>query len=174
MRGVAADDVVLADGASMASVEGDVEVIAGGDVIFDAGRTPGVDTVIESGSGDVRVVAEGSVLLQRTSGVGGNAAIRTRGIYGLDADGNVTKADGGNVLVWAKTGDVDAGVANRWLEPGPAFRTSARARPPAEPGLRPDARRERAQQRPDEPRQPRRSLGRRPRDRNRGRRRASS
>jgi filamentous hemagglutinin family protein len=121
LRGVAADDVVLADGASMASIEGDVEVIAGGDVIFDAGRNPGIDTRIESGSGDVRVVAEGSVLLQRTPGTGGNAAIRTRGVYGTDGDGNVTKTDGGSVLVWAKNGDVDAGVGNRWLEPGPAF-----------------------------------------------------
>jgi filamentous hemagglutinin family protein len=124
VRGVAADDVVLADGASMSSVEGDVEVIAGGDVIFDAGRSPGVDTTIESGSGDVRVVAGGSVLLQRTPGSGGNAAIRTRGVLGVDGDGNVTKTDGGSVLVWARSGDVDAGAGNRWLEPGPAFSRS--------------------------------------------------
>ncbi len=121
VRGVAAGDVVLADGTAMSSVTGDVDVSAGGDVIFDAGRTPGIDTVIESGSGDVRVVAEGSVLLQRTPGTGGNAAIRTRGVLGTDGQGRVTKTDGGDVLVWAKTGDVDAGVANRWIEPGPSF-----------------------------------------------------
>lgn len=134
VRGVAAGDVVLADGAGMSSIEGDVEVLAGGDVIFDAGRTPGVDTVIESGSGDVRVVAEGSVLLQRTSGMGGNAAIRTRGVYGLDGDGNITKTAGGDVLVWAKTGDVDAGVANRWVEPGPSFLPNGPERLPLPPG----------------------------------------
>ena len=84
-RGVAAGDVVLQDGAAMSSIEGDVDVEAGGDVVFEAGRTPGIDTVIESGSGDVRVVAQGSVLLQRTPGSGGNAAIRTRGVLGTDA-----------------------------------------------------------------------------------------
>ena len=121
VRGVAADDVVLADGTVLGSVEGDVDVEAGGDVVFEAGRTPGVDTLIQSGSGDVRVVAGGSVLLQRTFGGGGNAAIRTTGVIGTDGEGRTTKSDGGDVLVWAKTGDVDAGVGNRWLEPGPNF-----------------------------------------------------
>lgn len=121
VRGVAADDVVLSDGTVIGSVEGDVDVEAGGDVIFEAGRTPGFDTLIESGSGDVRVVAEGSVLLQRTPGSGGNAGIRTRGVIGIDSEGRTTKADGGDVLVWAKSGDVDAGIGNRWLEPGPNF-----------------------------------------------------
>jgi len=128
-RGVAAGDVILSDGAGMSSIEGDVDVEAGGDVIFEAGRSPGVDTAIESGSGDVRVVAGGSVRLQPTPGSGGNAAIRTRGIYGTDSAGRITKTAGGDVLVWAKTGSVDAGVGNRWIEPGPNFPARGAGRP---------------------------------------------
>jgi filamentous hemagglutinin family protein len=141
VRGVAAGDVVLGDGTAISSVTGDVDVEAGGDVVFEAGRSLGVDTVIESGSGDVRVVAEGSVLLQRTPGSGGNAAIRTRGVLGTDGEGRVTKTDGGDVLVWAKSGDVDAGVANRWVEPGPSFQANGPERPafgvPAGPAFDP-------------------------------------
>ena len=70
------------------------------------------------------VVAGGSVLLQRTPGTGGNAAIRTRGVLGTDSEGRITKTDGGDVLVWAKGGNVDAGVGNRWVEPGPSFQAN--------------------------------------------------
>jgi filamentous hemagglutinin family protein len=131
---LATGDVVLGDGAALRSREGDVRVgvrggpggelvfePVGGDVRFEAGRTSGPDTVIESGSGDVSVVAEGSVLLQDGFGGGGHAAIRTRGVAGTDSFGRETRQDGGSILVWAKQGDVDAGIANRWVEPGPGF-----------------------------------------------------
>ena len=139
----------------MSSIEGDVDVEAGGDVVFEAGRTPGIDTVIESGSGDVRVVAEGSVLLQRTPGQrrqrGDPHARRARH---ATRDGDVTKTDGGDVLVWAKTGDVDAGVGNRWVEPGPSFQPNGPERPGSAsdgPRVRPDPRREPEQRGPQQP-----------------------
>lgn len=120
---VAAGDVILDEGSSLRDTTGDIRVEAGGDVRFTASRTPFTETVIETGSGDVEVVAGGSVLLQPGFGAGGNAAIRTRGVPGVDADGNPTREDGGSILVWAKTGDVDAGLGNRWIEPGPSLQS---------------------------------------------------
>ena len=111
----AAGDVWVGTGGGLQDVQGNVDVQAGHDVRFVAGSTTR-DSVIESGSGDVSVVAQGSVILQGATD--GNAAIRTRGLLGTDATGRQTVSDGGNVFVEAVTGDVVTGMGNRWVRPG--------------------------------------------------------
>ncbi len=111
----AAGDVWVGTGGGLQDVRGNVDVQAGGDVRFVAGSTTR-DSVIESGSGDVSVVAQGSVILQGATN--GNAAIRTRGVLGTDSTGRATVSDGGNVFVEAVTGDVITGMADRWVRPG--------------------------------------------------------
>ncbi|HTF36167.1 MAG TPA: filamentous hemagglutinin N-terminal domain-containing protein [Myxococcota bacterium] len=111
----AAGDVWIGSGGGLRDQTGKIDVQAGRDVRFAAGKTQ--DSVIENGSGSIRVVAGGSVILNAEGD--GNAAIRTRGIQDPNNPGQVTRTDGGSILVWAQTGDVDAGNANRWLQPGP-------------------------------------------------------
>ncbi len=131
LRVRATRDLVLEHGSALRNVFGDIDVHAGRDVLFRALRVPGQDTVIENGAGDVFVVADGSVRLQPVvppQGVNdadaafrGNAAIRTRGVAAVDALGRPTRESGGSVVVWARTGDVDAGVGNRWIASPPGF-----------------------------------------------------
>jgi filamentous hemagglutinin family protein len=110
----AAGDVWIGNGGGLVDQTGNIDVQAGRNVEFAAGQNQ--DSVIQNGSGTIRVVAGGSVLLG--PGGNGNAAIRTQGVQ----DPNIplaSRTDGGSILVWAQTGDVDAGNANRWLQPGP-------------------------------------------------------
>ncbi len=58
------------------------------------------------------------MLLVENVNTRGNAAIRTRGVLGTDSQGQTTVTDGGSIVIQAGR-DVDAGVGNRWLEPGP-------------------------------------------------------
>jgi len=116
----AAGDVWIGNGGGLVDQTGNIDVQAGRNVEFAATQppdpSPTPDSVIQNGSGNIRVVAGGSVLLNPMGN--GNAAIRTRGVQ----DPNLTEAsrtDGGSILVWAQTGNVDAGNANRWLQPGP-------------------------------------------------------
>lgn len=112
----AANDVVVGNGGGLKNERGAIDVAAGRDVRFRAGSQT-QDGVIENGSGDVRVRAGRDVLLVEDASVRGNAAIRTRGVIGTDAQGRTTVSRGGSVVVEAGR-DVDAGVGNRWLEPG--------------------------------------------------------
>jgi filamentous hemagglutinin family protein len=114
----AAGDVWIGSGGGLKSQRGNVDVEAGRDVRFAAGSKT-KDGVIETGSGDIRVVAGRDVLL-KGPGADGNAAIRTRGITDATDPNRITRTGGGNIFVHAITGDVDAGVGNRWLTPGPA------------------------------------------------------
>jgi len=113
----AAGDVVIGNGGGLKDQRGAIDVAAGRDVLFKAGSTTD-DGVIENGSGDIHVRAGGSVRLGVDPNLRGNAAIRTRGVVGTDAQGQTTVTDGGDITIEAG-GDVDAGVGNRWLEPGP-------------------------------------------------------
>lgn|GEM_PF-3946295 len=109
----AAGDVWIGNGGGLVDQTGNIDVQAGRNVEFAAAQSQ--DSVIQNGSGSIRVVAGGSVLLSPDGP--GNAAIRTRGVQ----DPNLplpSRTDGGSILVWAQTGDVDAGNANRWLQPG--------------------------------------------------------
>ena len=171
VRGVAAGDVVLSDGTALSSVTGDVDVEAGGDVIFEAGRTLGVDTLIESGSGDVRVVAEGSVLLQRTPGKRrqrrdphpGSARQRRRGAR--HEDRRRRRAGVGEGRRRGRRRRQSLGRARAEL---PGERAGAPGpRHPGGPRLRPAARREPEQRGHEQLRQRRR--GWHPRHRDRGR-----
>ncbi len=114
----AAGDVVVGSGGGLKDVHGNIDVEAGRDVLFHA-TSQARDSVIENGSGSIRVVAGDSVRL-RTPGDVGNAAIRTRGVKD-DPDFPTTQSRSGDILVYAKNGDVDAGVANRWVQPGPNY-----------------------------------------------------
>jgi len=114
----AATDVWVGNGGGLIDQVGSIDVQAGRDVRFSAGSKT-TDGVIQNGSGNIRVVAGRSVILTGSAGAQGNAAIRTRGVRGVDAEGNPTQSDGGSVFVQALTGDVDAGIGNRWLQPGP-------------------------------------------------------
>src|SRR5262245_28795381 len=123
--------LVLEDGTQLSNVRGDIDVEVGDSVLFRARQHSARDTVIENGSGDIRITAQNDVRLQPVPApVGaidpdaafrGDAAIRTRGVTGTDASGNTTISDGGSITIWAKDGSVDAGLGNRWLEPGPYF-----------------------------------------------------
>lgn len=115
----AAGDVVVGNEGGLETTTGDIDVDAGRDVSFLANRRD-TDGVIESGSGDIRVVAGRSVML-RNGAAEGNAAIRTRGVLGTDAQGRTTRSSGGSIFIHAKTGDIDAGRGNRWVEPGSAW-----------------------------------------------------
>jgi filamentous hemagglutinin family protein len=117
---LAAGDVVLGTSGGLENVTGRIDVKAGRDVLFVATNQTS-DSVIQNGSGPISVVAGGSVRLRSTPQDVGNAAIRTIGVSGTDAAGHATQANGGDILVVAQTGDVDAGVGNRWVEPGPAY-----------------------------------------------------
>jgi len=112
----AAGDVVVGNGGGLRDQRGEIDVVAGRDVRFRAGSAS-ADGVIENGSGDIHVRAGGSVKLVEDPNVHGNAAIRTRGIAGTDAQGRPTTSEGGDIVIEAG-GDVDAGVGNRWVEPG--------------------------------------------------------
>src|SRR5262249_21174317 len=118
----------IGDGGGLRNLRGLIDVRAGirgsgrGSVVFSAGdRTQ--DGVIENGSGAIQVIAEDSVRLRADASRIGNAAIRTRGVPVLDGAGQATQGRerAGDILVVARNGDVDAGVGNRWVEPGPAF-----------------------------------------------------
>jgi len=124
----AAGDVWVGNGGGLVNRTGDVDVVAGRDVRFTASSTTR-DGVIENGSGDIRVVAGRDVSLFGGQGVDGNAAIRTRGIVDESNPDRVTRTNGGSILVRATTGDVDAGVGNRWLSPGPASSSNPAADP---------------------------------------------
>lgn len=119
----AAGDVWVGNGGGLVNRTGDVDVVAGRDVRFTAASQTR-DGVIENGSGDIRVVAGRTVSLYGGQGVDGNAAIRTRGLVDATDPHRVTRSDGGSILVHAVEGDVDAGVGNRWLSPGPASSTN--------------------------------------------------
>jgi len=120
LTALAAGDIWIGTGGGLKDQTGNIDVEAGRNVSFAAGQTPqDPDSVIETGSGSIRVVAGNSAL--RPGGqagsviLSGNAAIRT--------------TDGGSIVVWAqsdakgKGGNVDAGNANRWIQPGPAVAT---------------------------------------------------
>ena len=132
----AAGDVVVGNGGGLRNRRGKIDVATGGDVRFRAGSTTR-DGVIENGSGDIHVRAGGSVRLVEDPNVRGNAAIRTRGIEGTDANGQTTVGDGGSIVIEAG-GDVDAGIGNRWLEPGPNLSPQGYRDLAAELGLSPD------------------------------------
>jgi filamentous hemagglutinin family protein len=105
---------------------GSIDIAAGGSVIFSSTNRSALDSVIETGSGDIAITAgfdpehpdevafadsagpRGGVDLGR-----GNAAIRTRGVT-LEVDGRAERRDGGSIQIRA-AGDVNAGNANRWL-----------------------------------------------------------
>ncbi|HKE09932.1 MAG TPA: filamentous hemagglutinin N-terminal domain-containing protein, partial [Myxococcota bacterium] len=118
---LAAGDVWVGNGGGLKNQTGKIDVEAGRDVRFAAapaltGTTQ--DAVIENGSGPIRVVAGGSLILNANGN--GDAAIRTVGIQDPnDPNQGGTRTDGGNIVVWAQNGDVDAGNGNRWLQPGP-------------------------------------------------------
>jgi filamentous hemagglutinin family protein len=120
---LAAGDVWLGNGGGLKDKTGKIDVEAGRDVRFAAAppQTPDStqDSVIENGSGPIRVVAGGSVILNANGN--GDAAIRTVGIQDPNDPNQVTRTDGGSIVVWAQNGDVDAGNANRWLQPGPGI-----------------------------------------------------
>lgn len=124
----AAGDVWVGNGGGLVNRTGDVDVVAGRDVRFTASSTTR-DGVIENGSGDIRVVAGRTISLSGAQGVDGNAAIRSRGIVDDSDPDRVTRTDGGSILVHAIEGDVDAGVGNRWLSPGPASSSNPAADP---------------------------------------------
>ena len=130
---LAAGDVWIGSGGGLKDQTGNIDVEAGRDVRFAAGTKQ--DSVIENGSGSIRVVAGGSVILNADGN--GNAAIRTVGIQDPNDPNRVTRTDGGSILVWAQTGDVDAGNANRWLQPGPAVSNSASVNAPGSPDIMP-------------------------------------
>lgn len=132
-------DLVIGTGGGLRNTVGDIDVEVGGDVQFQSSTIAAsnttqqlaTDAVIENGSGSIRVVAGGSVLLGSDPTRKTNAAIRTRGVAstytGTDpATGNpvafTQRTNGGALLVHALglhagTGDVDAGIGNRWLQP---------------------------------------------------------
>jgi filamentous hemagglutinin family protein len=120
LTALAAGDIWIGNGGGLQDQTGNIDVEAGRNVSFAAGQTQ--DSVIENGSGSIRVVAGGSVLLNAQGD--GNAAIRTRGIQDPSNPNLPSRIDGGSIVVWAQTGDVDAGDANRWLQPGPATKTA--------------------------------------------------
>src|SRR5262249_37542865 len=107
------------NGGGLKDQTGTIDVATGRDVLFRAGSTTD-DGVIENGSGDIHIRAGGSGKLGVDPHLRGNAAIRTRGVVGTDALGQTTVSDGGDITIEAG-GDVDAGVGNRWLEPGPVL-----------------------------------------------------
>ncbi|MFO0690570.1 MAG: filamentous hemagglutinin N-terminal domain-containing protein [Myxococcota bacterium] len=123
-----AGDVWIGNGGGLVNRRGQIDVEVGRDVRFTAASKTR-DGVIENGSGDIRVVAGRDVSLYGGTGVEGNAAIRTRGLVDASNPDRVTRTNGGSILVHARTGDVDAGVGNRWLTPGPA----SSANPAADP-----------------------------------------
>jgi hypothetical protein len=112
-------DLEVGDGGGLEDVTGKIDVQVGRDVKFRAGSQTN-DGVIQNGSGDISIAAGGSVLLGEGPLVQGNAAIRTVGVMGTDGQGNTTISDGGSITIQAG-GDVDAGIGDRWLEPGPSF-----------------------------------------------------
>ena len=109
-------DLVIGNGGGLKNQTGAIDVAVGRDVQFRAGSET-QDGVIENGSGDIAVTAGRDVSLVENSSTRGNAAIRTRGVLGTDAQGRTTVSDGGSIVIQAGR-DVDAGVGNRWLEPG--------------------------------------------------------
>jgi len=121
----AADHLVVGNGGGLKDQTGQIDIAIGGDLSFRARRDVDesgnpIDGVIENGSGDISIVAGGSVDLVESPNTSGNAAIRTRGVAGTDAQSQTTISNGGSITIQAG-GDVDAGVGNRWLEPGPNF-----------------------------------------------------
>ncbi|HTO05717.1 MAG TPA: filamentous hemagglutinin N-terminal domain-containing protein [Myxococcota bacterium] len=119
-------DVEIAAGGNVRSNTGDIAVTAGRDVTFTS-TDRAHDSVIETGSGNIDVVAERDVNLQPNVNAAGNTAIRTRGIDVEQPDGTVVheKGDGGNVVVIAKTGNVNAGTADRWVDSVPPLERTA-------------------------------------------------
>ncbi|HTO69268.1 MAG TPA: filamentous hemagglutinin N-terminal domain-containing protein [Myxococcota bacterium] len=113
-------DVVIGAGGNLRSNTGDVTVTSGHDVLFTS-TDQAHDSVVETGSGNIRVEAQRDVNLQPNLQAAGNTAIRTRGIDVTQTDGTVVheKGDGGNVVVIAHTGNVNAGSADRWIDSGP-------------------------------------------------------
>jgi len=121
----AAGDLVIGNGGGLKDETGQIDIAIGGDLSFRARRDVDstgqpIEGVIENGSGDISIVAAGSIHLAESPNTSGNAAIRTRGVAGTDALGQTTISDGGSIFIQVG-GDVDAGVGNRWLEPGPPF-----------------------------------------------------
>jgi filamentous hemagglutinin family protein len=117
---LAAGDVWVGKGGGLKDQTGKIDVEAGRDVRFAAAPPPPgttQDAVIENGSGPIRIVAGGSVILNANGN--GDAAIRTIGIQDPNDPNQVTRTDGGSIVVWAQNGNVDAGNGNRWLQPGP-------------------------------------------------------
>jgi len=113
-------DVVIGAGGNLRSQSGDVNVQSGHDVLFTS-TDQNNDSVIETGSGNIQVVAQHDVNLQPDANAAGNTAIRTRGVDVAQADGSVIheKGDGGNVVVVAETGNVNAGSGDRWIDTVP-------------------------------------------------------
>ena len=113
-------DVVIGAGGNLRSQNGDVTVTSGHDVLFTS-TDQANDSVVETGSGNIRVEAQHDVNLQPNLQAAGNTAIRTRGIDVTQTDGSVVheKGDGGNVVVIAHTGNVNAGSADRWIDSAP-------------------------------------------------------
>jgi filamentous hemagglutinin family protein len=110
-------DLIIGNGGGLKNQTGAIDVAVGRDVRFRAGSET-EDGVIENGSGDIAITAGRDVLLVENVNTRGNAAIRTRGVLRTDSQGQTTVTDGGSIVIQAGR-DVDAGVGNRWLEPGP-------------------------------------------------------
>lgn len=111
----AAGDLAIGNGGGLKNKTGAIDVAVGRDVRFRAGSQT-QDGVIENGSGRIDVKAGRDVLLVDGT-ARGNAAIRTRGVVGTDAQGRPTVSNGGSISIQARR-DIDAGVGNRWVEPG--------------------------------------------------------
>jgi filamentous hemagglutinin family protein len=117
-------DVVIGAGGNLRSQTGDITVSSGHDVAFTSTDKVN-DSVIETGSGNIRVEAQHDVNLQPDQNAAGNTAIRTRGVDVTQTDSNGVaqvvheKGDGGNVVVIAHTGNVNAGTADRWIDSAP-------------------------------------------------------
>ena len=129
-------DLVIGNGGGLKNQTGAIDVAVGRDVLFRAGSET-EDGVIENGSGDISVTAGRDVLLVENVNTRGNAAIRTRGVLGTDGEGQTTVTDGGNIVIQAGR-DVDAGIGNRWLEPGTNLSPAAYIEFGAELGFPPD------------------------------------
>jgi filamentous hemagglutinin family protein len=109
-------DLVIGNGGGLKNETGGIDVAVGRDVLFRADSQT-QDGVIENGSGRIQVSAGRDVLLVESAASRGNAAIRTRGVRGTNAQGQTTISNGGSIVIQAGR-DVDSGLGNRWLEPG--------------------------------------------------------
>ncbi|HTO52205.1 MAG TPA: filamentous hemagglutinin N-terminal domain-containing protein [Myxococcota bacterium] len=120
-------DVVIGAGGNLRSQTGDVTVTSTGHDVLFTSTDQNNDSVVETGSGNIRVDAKHDVNLQPNLNAAGNTAIRTRGIDVTESDGHGgsqvvhEKGDGGNVVVIAETGNVNAGSADRWIDSAPVL-----------------------------------------------------